>query len=186
MCNVCAQKSRASLHNLKAVVFIQHFDLSQKWLVHKGQEGLLVLWPKSATGTFLALGHSHRWQPFWSPGKCKKRLSRMWHLLASKSGGRFMSVRGARGSHEFFTFQVMSSHSPEHLIPRKFRHKPASLFSQILSSPSLMCLRHLLLLALRIQLTLILSMIELPPGLWTMKWSVSLPAKLCLRARGLK
>lgn len=72
MCNVCAQKSRASLHNLKTVVFIQHFDLSQKWLVHKGQEGLLVLWPKSATGTFLALGHSHRWQPFWSPGKCNK------------------------------------------------------------------------------------------------------------------
>lgn len=114
-----------------------------------------------------------------------KLLSHMWHLLASKSGGRFMSVRGTRGSDEFFSFQVMSSHSPEHLIPRKFRHKSASLFSQILSSPSLMYLGHLLHLALQIQLTLILSMIELPTGLWIVRQSVSLPAKLCLRARGL-
>ena len=34
-------------------------------------------------------------------------------------------------------------------------------------------------------INMMLPMIELPAGLWTVKWSVSLPAKLCFRARGL-
>lgn len=52
MCNEHEQKSRASLHNLKTVVFIQHFDLSQKWLVHKGQEGLLYFGQNQPQGLF--------------------------------------------------------------------------------------------------------------------------------------